>query len=69
MTLKGFRAKLNVTILVVSGPRHPVSCKIRPNSDGTHKVAFTPEEVGWHRVHVRLDNKDIESELFLILKK
>ena len=46
----------------IAGPHFPINCNVKPQDDGTHIATYIPEEPGPHRVHVRLDGKDIDGK-------
>ncbi|XP_060565823.1 filamin-A-like isoform X3 [Ruditapes philippinarum] len=48
----------------VEGPHHPINSRVDTNPDNTHKVTYVPEEVGIHRVRIKLDGKDITGSPF-----
>ncbi|XP_052103817.1 filamin-C-like isoform X2 [Mytilus californianus] len=58
---RGFPGELSVTI---DGPHYPINCNVVANDDGTHTATYVPEEAGPHRIHVKLDGKNIEDSPF-----
>ncbi|XP_076095908.1 filamin-A-like isoform X2 [Mytilus galloprovincialis] len=58
---RGFPGELSVT---VEGPHYPINCNVVANDDGTHTATYVPEEAGPHRIHVKLDGKNIDDSPF-----
>ncbi|XP_063430705.1 filamin-C-like isoform X3 [Mytilus trossulus] len=58
---RGFPGELSVT---VEGPHYPINCNVVTNDDGTHTATYVPEEAGPHRIHVKLDGKNIDDSPF-----
>ncbi|XP_053403623.1 filamin-C-like isoform X4 [Mercenaria mercenaria] len=48
----------------VEGPHHPINSTANKNPDNTHTVTYVPEEVGIHRIHLKLDGKGITGSPF-----
>ncbi|KAL3847015.1 hypothetical protein ACJMK2_017952, partial [Sinanodonta woodiana] len=53
---RGFPGSLSVD---VQGPHYPLNATITEETDKSHSVTYIPEEVGIHRVHIKLNGKDI----------
>ncbi|WAR27609.1 FLuncharacterized [Mya arenaria] len=55
---RGFPGQIAIDI---QGPHYPINGNVTRHPDGTHTVTYVPEEVGIHRIHVKLDGKDVQS--------
>ncbi|XP_052286746.1 filamin-A-like isoform X2 [Dreissena polymorpha] len=58
---RGFPGEVAVNI---QGPHFPITGRVSQNPDQTHTVQYVPEEVGIHRINIKLDGKDIKGSPF-----
>jgi len=46
-----------------SGPHYPINSSVHKNPDHTHTVTYIPEEVGIHRINIKLDEKPVQGKV------
>lgn len=54
------------TFEFIAGPHFPINCNVITNDDGTHTATYVPEEAGPHRIHIKLDGKNIDGNTLII---